>query len=160
MSYDFDTRRFAAGGAKLAAAHLNHALDGRAAAQALAVEVQARISGDADVAAQALADAEALVAELQAAVAAAGYVTTATAPVRSVNGKTGNVVLAPQDGGTGVGTFNGRDGAVTLGPDDVASALPSARLITLINAALPLLPTVQPAAGGGLWNNGGVLCVA
>ena len=45
MSYDFDTRRFAPGGAKLAAAHLNHALDGRAGAQALAAETEARAVG-------------------------------------------------------------------------------------------------------------------
>lgn len=46
MAYDFNTRRFAAGGARFAAAQINHALDGRTSVAALAEEARLRREGD------------------------------------------------------------------------------------------------------------------
>ena len=44
--------------------------------------------------------------------------------------------------------------------DTVRTMLVGANLLTLINQILPLVPKIQPATTGILWNNGGFLCVS
>lgn len=123
MSYDFETRRFAPGGARLSAAHLNHAFLGKADVATLAAEARARAEGDVAAVARAREEALTLIEGLRVSVAGAGYLTLATTPVTSVNGKTGDVTIPISAGVAGVGSFNGRTGDVTLRPGDVTVAL-------------------------------------
>lgn len=99
-----------------------------------------------------------------------GVVRKLTAQQLAGNASSISLPLSPAGtlyGGTGVGgaaqpvTIAGVDGVtVTFDPTTGALTLSGAASLALLNASAALLPTTQPAPGGGLWINENLICIA